>query len=337
MTIICRKRDKEDFKNCLLEFIQTEATDISVDIQDKEEYSSTVEMISKVRDKNKEYYFIISGDVLMRPTFMYSMIDSHRLEKATLSVALQNVKNAVVDIKKGPSVEIAGIANDNKILTHLVSSRHTSGGNVKLLNALFKKFRNVNFKKVNDACFYLFSKSALAILDKRIEAVNRDGGVLSLKKDFIPYMLKLQYMTPKHGDPIDVKCIVCEVPQNLYMKRINNVKTYFEANRDVSTGKGPDGDIYPKLVPKDFMPVPTKESSSMSPQNSSHMMNEKYETTLKDCVIGFGTEIENKCKIIGGILGNHVRIGKNTRIINSIIMNHVRIEKEYVHNTFFIH
>lgn len=315
----------------MTEIIQKEADDFVVDVQTKEEYCSTVEAISRVRDKSKDFYFIIGGDVLMKPSFMYSMVDNHRLEKACLSVALQDSKNPTGAPKKGASVDIAGIADGN-ILTYLASSKNAGDDDIKIRNSLLSKFRNVNFKKVTDAYFYLFSKPAMNLLDKRIEAMNKDGGILSLRKDFIPYILKHQYIKSEGNEQFDFKTILCMIPPTLYLKRINSVKAYFEANRDVSLGKGPEGDVHPKLNPKNFMPSSSKEQLGMSPQQSTQSEeHEQYAVySLKDCVIGVGTEIENKCKIIGSMLGNHVRIGENTRIINSIIMNHVRIEKEYV-------
>lgn len=161
----------------------------------------------------------MNDEIRIKESFIYSMMDRHRLEEAALSVVLrkvvieQNKKKG--QQKKQEDFDIACLAKNDSILAYITSSKN----DIKIPTSLFRKFDNVSFRNVQDPCFYIFSKQAMNLFEKRIEYLMQENGGglsnysnISLKNDIIPYLLKRQYSENKkpYESQIDFqfKCLV---------------------------------------------------------------------------------------------------------------------------------
>lgn len=202
--------------------IKTSDPKSKIELFFKEGFSSTVEAILKIRDQSKDHYIVMNDDLSIKASSIYSMMDRHRLEDSSLSVVLRKViVNSDQNKKKGgqqkkqEDFDIACLAENDSILAYITSSR----SDIKVPTSLFRKFEDVSFRNVKDLCFYMFSKQAMNLFEKRIEyLMQENGGGLSnysnitLKNDVIPYLLKRQYSENKKANESQIefqfKCLV---------------------------------------------------------------------------------------------------------------------------------
>lgn len=284
---------------------------------------------------------VISGDLLVEPSFVHSIIDLHLSQNSTFTVALKRFENQGSDGSNIRAGDIIGTEPNNNRLLFIASSDDYVNSPLKIKNSLLDSFNNIRFEyNILDAHFYLISRSAMVVLEKQKH-------IHSLKHDFLPFLLRCQYrptlvqnqkqnnlkplnknydnlneldifedtqdlvsnMSSSFHDTSLFKCLYYMIPDGQYCNRANTISSYTKSNFDISG----IGSLHIKSLSKG------KNINNGSSYGSKT-------TVSNDCIIGDYSAFGNSTQVKFSIIGKHCKIGNNVKIIHCVIMDHVTIE-----------
>jgi translation initiation factor eIF-2B subunit gamma len=115
-----------------------------------------------------------------------------------------------------------------------------------------------------------------------------------------------------------VKCYAYILDEDHYCTRVNTIKTFLAANRDVPHFAPPQSGI----PATGYLPWEKQVKQSFI-HNTAKLIGKTQ--IGPECVVGASTEVNEKVSVKKANIGSHCKIGKGVKIENSVIMDHVSI------------
>ncbi|XP_049850291.1 translation initiation factor eIF-2B subunit gamma-like [Schistocerca gregaria] len=283
----------------------------------------------KLRDTSKKQFIVTSGDLIIEPKFIHTMLDYHLEKEATVTIALKENAPESSDhtskaLRYGDIIGIEAETGSNKLLM-IVSSDEYADTPLRVAHHLIDCFPSIKLRRnIIDTQFYIFSRFALDILEKYKMIKN-------LKHEFIPLLLHCQYrpqltkgiqnenmlssalkMSSAKLSDTGVYCLAHILDRKIYCIRVDTVSNFLEANRDLAAGN------------KYFVPLEPAHYKSFVAKSAS--ISKK--TRIGDqCVVGDASKLGDFCTLKSSVVGKHCTICNNVKIINCVIMDHVTIKE----------
>lgn len=283
-------------------------------------------LCSQLVHKSNTEILLVSGDLIMDFSVLPSFVNSFYLGTSGCSVLAATGKVSfeemqVFALNKSQIVKVFEWVDNEEGFTFPVKT--------------LQKFPKIRMRNdlIQNHC-YLFRTNLLkSVLDQ--EKTER---FYKLKDELIPFIINKQLAFKTLID-------IYIVPEDIYSKRVCNLKSYMEANMECCiplTGKDKNGKSL-KPMPLVFLSTPNSPKNILvnyyraagvvpaefKQVNSDSIIQEDFKigekTLISKSVIGKNTRIGNKCKIVGSVIMDNVVVEDEVNINNSIVCSQVSI------------
>jgi len=277
-----------------------------------------------IADRIQSDVLLLSCD-LITDFPLNDLLTTHQVTDA--SVTCLFAANAVLGFAPGPKSkrkverDIVGFVPDQQRIAFMASKDDLDEDKLVFPRNWLIRFPRINFTtKLTDCHLYVMKKWT-------IEALKLNEECSSIKVDYLPYLISLQYCkslnpdlqsllqrekiaqqvseyshTIDGSDPIRCLVYVPKPEQASFCARLNNYGSYFEANKQIV-----------KSFPKWFSQPCNVPSDCVFGQGASVHGHVKRSVIGRDCVI------KEDAKVVNSLLMDCVRIGNGATITNSII------------------
>jgi len=305
----------------------------------------TAEALVKIKDKLKNDFIVMSGDLVVDKDFFFSMAEKHLTQNAAFTAALKKPAPKTEEEKKAakkveeesPDGDLICLTEEGRIV-FWSSQADLEGTKLSFSREHLKSFPSFTLHTdLIDGHFYIFSHWVLPLLEKHIFKETHTSGITSLKGEFIPILLQLQ-LKKKMGQAVDFAdkvssskekkfissfssspindldnfhCFALMLSSDQMCLRVNTIPSYKEANFEIAKGNAP------------YLP--------QEPVGRNNFISTSAEIDPKtqvgpESIVGEGTKIGERCGIKKSVLGKHCKIAGNVKILNSVIMDYVVID-----------
>jgi len=199
----------------------------------KESYA-TGEVLTRIKDKLKTDFIVISSDLIVDDTFVHQMIDIHKscdaavtmlIKQPTEQIARVATKSSATKTTEQVSFDYIALDADKERVLLLTSSAEVES-TFSISKSLLRRYPHMKvFSTLLDAHFYIFSKWVLDILDEQYTQKKFS----SIKGDLVPYLISCQSSKRKQQElPESASASHQSLALSMSSTRKNQVQPYAE-------------------------------------------------------------------------------------------------------------
>jgi len=292
----------------------------------------TAEAVVHAKELITGDFVVVSGDLILDPTYLRNMIDVHRTRDASLVMLVKKKPDMSEYLDYIGLEDIAEESNLKKLIVYSPSSEVSTVLQVQR-SSLVKHPNITVYNKLLDAHFYIFGHWVLEVMTNLPDPK-------SIKSSLIPKLIELQNdvvnqdllgdeTIPKEAfnDPLEqantmslkwhkksdrFSCFAYIAEDNVYCGRANTSKSFMETNRDIAKGSST------------FTPFEPKNSRNAFIANSAKI--DQTTTIGSLSIVGDKTTVGGKSSVKHSVIGKNCSLGNGVKVTNSIVLDDVTAE-----------